>query len=308
MPERSERRKALGGVLILLALLILAVVIVSLDEIIAARSATVDLYAELPQTEGLASGAAVWVAGHEVGEVLEVRLLPPARDSLDNRVLAVARVPRELLTLLRADSRADVTSRSLMGDAVLAISPGSPGAPRLEPTDTIRPAYGPERISAALESARRAVVEVDTLLARMRQVGALYRARRPMIERVTRSIDVASREMERTGQLLSEGPLPALQDARIAERFAALRASLATLEAGLARYAGGSLGGRMTGTRGRADSLRLELARLDSLATDPHGFVGRMRTDSALMVESARARAQMDSLVEEVMSNPLMFF
>jgi hypothetical protein len=33
-----------------------------------------------------------------------------------------------------------------------------------------------------------------------------------------------------------------------------------------------------------------------------------MRADSALMVEAGRARAQMDTLVEEVMSNPFMFF
>ncbi|HUF11967.1 MAG TPA: MlaD family protein [Longimicrobiales bacterium] len=302
------------GLLILLGLAALAVLIVSLDEIEEGRVKTVDVAAELPESEGLAAGAAVWIAGYQVGEVVSVALLPPAGgdgngDGDGSRIVATVRLPADHLRLLRTDSRAHLTAASLMGDAILEFSPGSVHAPRLTAGDTIPAAYGPDQMKLALGTARGVLVELDTLAQRLRHIAGLYRERRPMLDELSRSIEVASAGLDRTARSLEEGPLPAaLADARLGERFDRVRAALARIEQGLGRYSTGVLGENVAGAQARADSLRAEIALLDSAAADVSGFLGRFQADSAIGVATGRASAQMDSLAREVMSNPLKFF
>lgn len=308
-PARTERRNAFGGGLILVALVVLAGLIISLDEIRAARTPMADVYAELPESGGLVAGAPVWIAGHQVGEVIAVTLLPPDAPG-QSRVLAIARIPREHLSLLRRDSRANVSSARLMGAPVLALSPGTGSAAALAQGDTIPAEHAPRRFAATLTTARRTLGQVDSLMTELRAVAALYQARRPMIDDVMRSVDLASAELDRTALAFADGPLAgAMSEARLGERFAALRAALTTVQAGLGRYTSGPLGERIAALRVRTDSVRADVALLDSLTSDPSaGFVGRFLADSALMVESGRASAQLDTLAQEVLSNPLMFF
>ena len=307
MPGRSEGRRTLAGVLIIVALVTLAVVIITLDEILASRVEMVDVHAVLPQTDGLASGAPVRIAGHEVGTVLAVTLLPPGPAG-SHRVVARARMPREYFDLLRQDSRARTAKPGFVGDPMLEIDPGS-GAAAFPEGDTIPPEFTPERVATALAGSRRLLAEVDTLLVSFRAVSAAYATRRPLIDQVARSVQLASTELERTRTAFENSPLRgALADAGLRERLDHVRTALGTLQAGLGRYASGPLGTRLAAAAARADSLQAELATLDSAAASTDGFIGRVRADSALGVEGARTRAQLDSLVEDVTSNPLMFF
>ena len=307
-PGRSQGRRTLAGILIIAALIALGAIIISLDEIMASRVEMVEVYAVLPETDGLASGAPLRIAGHEVGTVLAVTLLPPGSAG-SHRVLAHARLPREYFDLLRADSRARTTKPGFVGDPLLEIEPGSAAAPPLTAGDTIRPEFADERIATALAGSRRLLAEVDTLLVSFRAVSGSFATRRAMIEDVTRSVELATIELERTRAAFAASPLRgALSDAGLRGRMERVRASLATLQAGLGRYASGPLGVQLAAVAARADSLQAELAVLDSAASSTDGFAGRFRADSALAVEGARTRAQLDSLVEDVTSNPFMFF
>ena len=307
--SEKDARRVLWGSLIVLVLLTVGLLIISLERIAEARTATVDFPASLPGTGGLVAGAPVWIAGHEVGEVVSVALLPAAAGSEGSRIVAMARLPEKYLPLVRADSRAHLTSAQLMGPAILEISAGSANAPALAPGDTIPALYEPDQIDEALARTRGMLGGADTLLSELRTITALYRQRAPHIEALKRSAGQASVELERVQRTLQEGPLTAaLADARLAERMARVRAAVADLQRGLARYRAGSLGADMDALGARVDSLTAELAALDSTAADVSGFVGRFAADSALSVETARTRAQMDSLMSDVMSNPFMFF
>lgn len=307
-PGRTQGRRAFGGILIVAALVALGAVVISLDEILSSRVEMVEVHAVLPLTEGLASGAPVRIAGHEVGTVQAVTLLPPGPAGSD-RVLARARIPREYFDLLRQDTRARITRPGFVGDALLEIDPGSAATGPFAAGDTIRPEFAPERVATALASSRRLLGQIDTLLVSFRTVSAAYRSRRPMIEHVTRSIEQANLELERTRVAFENSPLrDALSDQGLRDRIGRVRASLTALQAGLGRYSSGPLGAQLAAVAARADSLQAELAVLDSAASSTDGFVGRMRADSALQVEAARTRAQLDSLVEDVTSNPFMFF
>lgn len=306
--QRKDAKRALTGGLIVLGLLVLALVVISLDELVQGRVETVDIVAELPESGGLVSGAAVWIAGHEVGEVIAVSLLPPS-DTAGPRILATARIPEDYLPLIRSDSRAHLTSAQLMGHRILELSPGTAAAPGLEDGDTVHAAYAPDQLGIALGTARGILGDVDSLAGQLRHVAALYRARRPAIDALQRSVVLASAELELVTASYADGPLAgALRDARLAERFAAVRAALVEIQLGLARYRTGPLGENTLALRARVDSLRADLATLDSAAADPSGFVGRFATDTALAVAASRARAQLDSLTREMMSNPLMLF
>lgn len=306
--QRKDARKALSGALIVAGLIALAILIISLDEVVQGRVETVDIVAELPESGGLVSGAAVWIAGHEVGEVIAVALLPPSAE-VGPRILATARIPESFLPLIRRDSRAYLTSAQLMGHRILEFSPGTAAAPGLAAGDTVRAAHSPHRLDEALGTARGILGDIDSLAGQLRLVASLYRERRPAIDALQRSVGLASAELDIATAAFAEGPLSAaLSDARLAERFAAVRAALAEIQQGLARYSTGPLAGNTDALRARADSLRAELATLDSAAADVSGFLGRFAADSAIGREAARAGAQMDSLTREVMSNPLMFF
>ena len=307
IPGRTKGRRALGGILIVGALVALGAVVISLDEILASRVEMVDVHAVLPETDGLASGAPVRIAGHEVGTIMAVTLLPPGPAG-SHRVLARARIPRDAFGLLRDDTRARTTRPGFVGDPLLEIDPGVGGAPFPE-GDTIPPEFSPEAVASALTSARRLLADVDTLMVSFRTVTDAYASRRPMIDHVGRSIGQAMTELEQTRVAFEQSPLrDALGDDGVRVRIARLRAALGTLQGGLARYASGPLGDQLAAVAARADSLQAELAVLDSAASSTDGFVGRVRADSALGVAGARTRAQLDSLIEDVTSNPFMFF
>lgn len=304
-----DRRRVLWGSLILLVLLSIAVMIISLERIAEARTTTIDVAASLPGSGGLGAGAPVWIAGHEVGEVVSVALLPAGAGREGSRIVAIARMPEEYLPLLRTDSRARLTSAQLMGPAILAISPGSAAAAGLEPGDTIPAAYEPDQIDEAVARTRGVLGGADTLLAQLRAIGALYQGRRPGIEALQRSAAEASLELERAKRTLAYGPMSgALGDARLAERVQRVRAAVTELQRGLGRYTAGSLGTDMEALGARADALGEELAALDSATADLSGFLGRYAADTAISRQAARAAAQMDSLRREAMSNPFMFF
>ena len=205
-PGRTQGRRALGGILIVATLVALGAVVISLDEILSSRTEMVELHAVLPQTDGLAAGAPVRIAGHEVGTVLSVTLMPPGPAGSD-RVLARARIPREHFDLLRQDTRARIAKPGFVGDALLEIDPGSAAAGRLAAGDTIRPEFAPERVATAIAGSRRLLAEVDTLLVSFRTVSVAYRTRRPMIEQVARSIDQANTELERTRLAFENSPM-----------------------------------------------------------------------------------------------------
>lgn len=90
-----------------------------------------DLYevdAQFNSASGLKAGAAVEIAGVEVGRVKSIRLQ-------DDR--AVVRLAVQNGTKLYTDTIASIKTRGIIGEKFLALSPGGGGDP-LKPGDTIR--------------------------------------------------------------------------------------------------------------------------------------------------------------------------
>lgn len=124
------------GVLILVALLILAVAIVKLGQAGNLFGKRYKLVAFVANASGLRVGGPVMVAGQLAGSVKDVQFLPVDNDTTRNLRLVVE-VDRGLSQQVRKDSRAKIKTQGLLGDKVFDISVGTPRFPALRDGDTI---------------------------------------------------------------------------------------------------------------------------------------------------------------------------
>jgi len=124
------------GVLILVALLILAVAIVKLGQAGNLFGKRYTLVAFVSSGSGLRKGGPISVAGQLAGSIKAIDFLPPDADTTRNLKLVVE-VDRKLTEQVRKDSRAKIKAMGLLGDKVFDISPGTPRYPVLKEGDTI---------------------------------------------------------------------------------------------------------------------------------------------------------------------------
>ena len=124
------------GILILVALAILAVAIVKLGQAGNLFGKRYTLVAFVSSGSGLRKGGPISVAGQLAGSIKDIDFLPPDADTTRNLKLVVE-VDRRLTEQVRKDSRAKIKAMGLLGDKVFDISPGTPRYPVLKEGDTI---------------------------------------------------------------------------------------------------------------------------------------------------------------------------
>lgn len=124
------------GVLILVALTILAVAIIKLGQAGNLFGKRYTLVAFVSSGSGLRKGGPISVAGQLAGSIKDIDFLPPDADTTRNLKLVVE-VDRKLTEQVRKDSRAKIKAMGLLGDKVFDISPGTPRYPVLKEGDTI---------------------------------------------------------------------------------------------------------------------------------------------------------------------------
>ena len=124
------------GVLILVALLILAIAIVKLGQTGNLFGKRYRLVAFISNASGLKLGGPVTVAGQLSGSIKDIQFLPPDVDTTKNLKLVVE-VSREVTEQVRRDSRGRIRTQGVLGDKVFDISPGTPSNRVLHEGDTI---------------------------------------------------------------------------------------------------------------------------------------------------------------------------
>lgn len=92
-----------------------------------------ELTAEFTEVGGLIEGATVRLAGVQIGRVTGVEL--PAQPG--GKVRVTLTVARRFQDRIRKDSEARIVTQGLLGDKLVEITIGSPGAPPLRPGDTL---------------------------------------------------------------------------------------------------------------------------------------------------------------------------
>lgn len=305
------------GLLILAALVALAVGVFfvgSTGHVFGERFRLVTL---MHSASGISSGAAVQLAGQNVGQVSEVDLISVGeRPETGEAVAVTLAVDRRVAGQIRADSKAHVQTQGLLGDRLVNISPGSPDAPRLSAGDTLEAAE-PLDYQEVLADASGAVGNLT----------AVTRNLSDLTERVARGEGTAGRLLldptlyrrlvSLSGTLdtalaavnRGDGTLGRmLHDDELYRRLVASAASLDTLTARVNRGEG-SLGRMMAsdslyrsvaGTASRADSLL-------GLLLEGRGAAGRLVTEDAAYEELLRTLVELNATLEELRQNPRRF-
>jgi len=167
--RRDEKHLELKvGAMILVALALLITFVLILGDISLFRS-RVDLEVYFHNPGGLSPGAAVKVAGRQVGKITEMTFLGqtgPTHPASQAKALVRARieVDEEVDAALREDAHFYITTKGVLGDPFMEIAPGA--GPR--PLDKSKPIFGidPPRLDLFLADAAELVDNLNRLLDR----------------------------------------------------------------------------------------------------------------------------------------------
>jgi len=113
------------GVLVLVALIILAFAIVKLGQAGNLFGKRYRLVSYVSNASGLRVGGPVTVAGQLAGSIKEIKFLPPDADTSRNLQLVIE-INQSIRDQVRQDSRAKINAMGLLGDKVYDVSVGTP--------------------------------------------------------------------------------------------------------------------------------------------------------------------------------------
>lgn len=300
------------GLLIVLAIVVLAVAAVRLGQAANLFAERYELIALLPNAGGLREGGSVMVAGQLSGIVEKIDFLPADGDTSQTLKITM-KVDESIREQIRTDSRVKVRTMGLLGDKTLDITPGTVPNAILEPGDTlvVEPSLDYEQV---LAQAAGAVGDMVQLTADLRQItGGLVRGEGTMGQLLSNRTlyDELAETMTQTNAFLARmqqrnstfGRL--LDDPALYERLVRLTGSLDTLTRAMASSEG-TLGKLL-----RDDTLYVRLtsitASADSalkLMTQGQGFAARMLNDQALYDRLNKTLTDLSAILEDVRANP----
>ena len=126
------------GLLILVALSVLSVGVFLVGDTGNVFGERYRLVTLVRSASGLVPGAAVQLAGQTVGQVDDIRFIPPDERPESREAVAIwLAINVDVRDQIREDSRAQVRTQGLLGDRLIDIRPGSSAARILQPGDTV---------------------------------------------------------------------------------------------------------------------------------------------------------------------------
>lgn len=302
------------GVLLLVALVLLALGIFFVGRVGHVFGDRYRLVTLMESGAGLVPGAAVQLAGQNVGQVDRIQWIDPgARPETGETVAVWLAVNEEVQGQIRADSRARLRTQGLLGDQVVDIRPGSPDTRVLQPGDTLtsdaaldyqqilEQASGAvtslTRLTGRLETLTRRLLEGEGSLGRLVTDETLYRRLTALSGELTLFLEAARSGEGSLGQLL--------EDRELYDRMLSVTASLDTLTAGIARGRG-SLG-RLVASDSLYRELRSVAVRSDSLLArleEGRGSAGKLVADDRMYEELLKTLTDFNALLADLRERP----
>ena len=314
MPRTHRWRSLVPGLIALGATVTAALLILLFARVGALHGATVTLYSRTSEARGVMKGTDVWLSGQKIGQVREVRFLPPSLDT-NAHVVIEMEVLKSNVKFVRSDSRAQIRSGgTLIGAPVVYLSSTTSAARPVRDGDTLiaLPQGDPEGIESRVAVAARDfpailnnVKELRVQLAGARgTTGALLNDDELQLDVVrTRSVQLADRALKGRGTIaraLSDGAPTARAEHALA-RVDSLRALLASDRTSLGRFKRDSTLMQTTA------SLRNEVSIALALLNEPRGTAGRVLRDSALTTELTGAQRELGRLMDDLRAHPLRY-
>lgn len=308
------------GVLILLGLAIAAYGVFRVGDLLNIFTGRYELVALFPTAAGLVEGSAVTVAGLRVGQVEEVALIPLQRQFAGNHVSVRISVSQDVREQIRADSRAQLRTQGLLGDRYIDVEPGSPGAPVLQPGDTI-PSVPPLQVEDLLATASVVLDEAGIVMSSMRRIttsiergeGTLGRLLTDDALYIQLSSAAAQLEQSLRAVMEADGTLGRLiWDPTLYEHLLAAVARMDTI-GGKVLHGEGTFGRLLSddslyrsllGVVSRADTAVAGLTGMLGRVGAADGTLGRLLTDPALYDQLLKAVVDLQILLNDIRANP----
>lgn len=274
----TDWRLARVGAVLLVGLALLAYLTYQIGDLFDLWASRYELVTYFPTVNGVAADAPVTLAGYRVGKVTAIELVPPEERVGENNVRVHFSVDTDVRDQIRADSRARLRLRGLMGDRYLDIEPGTVDAPILEPGAVVASVPPTELEEDVLEPLAGALAEARLLTADLR--------------RITSSIAAGEGTL---GRLLVDDVL--YHDVvRATEELTSLLADLNRSDGTFRRLVHDpTLYEQLTSAAQRLD----EIGRL---ALEGDGTVGRLLADDELYQRMVQLGSQADALLAEMAS------
>lgn len=300
------------GLVILVALGILAVAIMRLGDAAHLFAERYTLVTILPNANGLQIGGGVQVAGQLAGTVKSIDFLPVDNDSTRN-LRVTLEVDRAVQPHVRADSRARLRTLGLLGDKVIDISPGTLRNNVLQQGDTLQLAQSLD-YDAVLQQAAGAVGDLVQLTADFKTItGGVVRGEGTLGQIITdRTLyDQLTGTLTRSNQLIARLQNPngtvgrLLDDPQLYVNLTRMIGSVDSLVVALNSPNGTT--GRLLHDTTIYNSLRSVAVGGDSLVRqlrEGNGLANKLLTDQQLYDQLVKAVTELNGILAEVRKNP----
>ncbi|HYS70653.1 MAG TPA: MlaD family protein [Gemmatimonadaceae bacterium] len=300
------------GVLILVALIILAIAILKLGQAGNLFGKRYRLVSFVANASGLRVGGPVTVAGQLAGSIKDIRFLPPDTDTTRNLKLVVE-VNYSLRDQVRQDSRAKIKTMGLLGDKVYDITVGTPKYRTLHEGDTllVAPAVDYEAVVA---QASGAITEVVALTRDLKRVtNGINRGEGTLGQLITNRqlYDQLNSTLNRTSELMSRLENPRGTIGRLLDDpslYFSLNRAVASADTIIAQI------NRTNGTVSRLlrdDTLYVHLvsvvSRADSLVgamSNGKGTIQKMFTDQQLYDQLVKTVTELNNVLADMRRDP----
>jgi phospholipid/cholesterol/gamma-HCH transport system substrate-binding protein len=317
MAHRPHWKDLTIGIASAIGVIAVAVLILVFGRVGTLHGKTFKVYVATDAARGVIRGTEVWLDGQKVGLVKNVSFLPATSAAKDRLVLSL-QILDQAQPHIRLDTRVQIRAGgTLIGDQVVYLSSGTARMHGVADGDTIHAGDQADLESASSDIAL-ASRELPPIIENVKLLSAELTSAQSVIGAFMTDAEGMRRMTAlraRSGRLLtrlteSDGSIALMLNNREALIGRAKRA-MAQSDSIFALLKSGdhSLG------RFRRDStlmrdvaaIRAELARVQELAMDPNGTIGRARTDSIIIRNIHRGFASLDSLFADIKKHPLRY-
>lgn len=309
------------GVFLIVALALLAYAVYRVGDLFDVFADRYTIVTLVTRADGLLEGAPVTLAGQRVGQVTSIEFLP--LDSRKEKLSIELSINRDISEHVRADSYARIRTQGLLGDRFVDITPGTPGAPIVQPGDTI-PGIDPVDMEELLATANTALIQIQGLVTDLRGITGTLLAGEGTLGRLLVEDALYARMVGATSQLelllaevrANDGTLGRM--IRDPALYEALLGAVARIDSltGLALAGEGTLGRLLRddsvyvgllGVIGRADTTLAGLDNSLGALTDGEGTLHRLLGDPTLYDQLLKAVIDLQILINDIRLNPKRF-
>jgi phospholipid/cholesterol/gamma-HCH transport system substrate-binding protein len=300
-----------GGLIALIAIVVVALGILKYSRVGALHGDTIRIYALVGEARGVTPGSEVWLSGQKIGKIVGIDFRPAATADTSSRILITMEILAQHIEAIHRDALAQIRAGgSVIGAPVVYITPGTSRATAIRDGDTVS-THAQADVEGATSQFGSAAKEFPVIMGNVKvllgelqtthgTMGAFMNG--PGFGELAKVRIRATHVVNRltgggTASLVMKGGLT-VRAQRVMARADSVRALLNSSNTSLGRFR------RDTTLMHDVADIQQELSLVGTELAEPRGTAGRIMQDSALVVGVGRARNEMTLLFADLKKNP----